>query len=84
MNIKQWLSENKSQEVRDALAEKANTSIGYLSQLAYTPRKAGIEMCKALRDASAEITPDSIIEPRDVRPDIAAIFNDLHDVEGAA
>lgn len=84
VNIKEWLKKNKCQQTREALAVKANTTIGYLNQLAYTERLAGIEMCKSLRDASAELTPDTIIEPRHVRPDIAAIFSGNDDQQVAA
>lgn len=84
MNIKQWLKQNKEASVREKLAEMSGTTIGYINQLAYTPKKAGPEMCKSLRDASKILTPDTVIEPRDVRPDIAVIFNEIQDVEGAA
>ncbi len=69
MNMKIWMKK-ASQEQRDALAAEANTSVGYLWQLAGGHRRAGVDMAKALVKASIKVTPDSALTLDGLRPDI--------------
>jgi hypothetical protein len=84
VNVKDWLIENKDPSVREKLAFSAGTTIGYLNQLAHTPKKPGINTCKKLYEASKKVTPNSLILPKDMRPDIAEIFFINSDIGEAA
>ena len=75
MTLKEWFQKHKSLDMRMKLAEKADSTVGYLNQLAYTPKKASVSMCAALYSASVELTPGEVIFPEDERPDIAEVFS---------
>lgn len=75
MTLKEWFRKHKSLELRMELAAKADSSIGYLSQLVYTPKKTSVAMCEKLHNASMDLTPEDVIFPEDERPDIARVFN---------
>ena len=75
MNLNEWFDKNKSDSVRLALARECSTTIGYLLQVRSNPNKnASPDLCKRLEEATRKITPDTVVLPKDQRPDIAAIF----------
>ncbi|VEL96977.1 hypothetical protein ALT761_01976 [Alteromonas sp. 76-1] len=84
MTLKEWFKKHKSLEKRMELARAANSTVGYLNQLAYTSKKASVSMCAGLYSASAEITPEDVIFPEDERPDIAEVFSTKQMHESAA
>ncbi|MDR5867956.1 helix-turn-helix domain-containing protein [Halomonas koreensis] len=49
--LRDWLGQNDSAE-REALAERAGTSVAHLWQLAGGHRRASLELAKRLEDAS--------------------------------
>lgn len=49
--LRDWLGQTNNQE-REALAERAGTSVAHLWQLAGGHRKASLELAKRLEDAS--------------------------------
>lgn len=76
MTLKQWLEYHKDKNLRLKLADLAGTSIGYLEQVRYGHRQATIELCEKLFAASKKLTPNSLIIPREQRPDIAKLFDE--------
>lgn len=75
MNLKIWATKHKNEVTRKELVKVAGTSFKYFEQLIYTKRKAGPDVCKAFYIASKRVTPNHIIYPEDMRPDLAEIFN---------
>jgi len=66
MDMKTYLK-NLTREEKVSLAEKANTSVAYLSQLANGHRKAGLKTVIALENAS-----DGALTREAIRPDLYA------------
>lgn len=51
-----------SKDEREALADRADTSVAYLSQIAYEHRKAGASVSARLKSADNRIT-DAMLRP---------------------
>lgn len=75
MNISEWFAKNKCKTLRGRLATEAETSVGYLEQIVYGKKKAGVPLLERLFIASEKLTPESPILPRDERPDIYRVFS---------
>lgn len=69
MNLKNWMKKTDSAQ-RQRLADCADTSVGYLWQLAGGHRKPGVETAKALVKASQRVTPTAPMTLDALRPDI--------------
>lgn len=60
MQAREWMSRTTDQE-RQAVADRAGTSVGYLWQLSGNHRTAGKALAERLEAATAEITPDRVM-----------------------
>lgn len=69
MNLKQWLNKASESE-RDAVAEKAGTTVAYLWQIAGSHREAGAKLARRISSATEIVTPDRVVTAADLRPDI--------------
>lgn len=69
MDLKTWLN-SATPEERETLADKAETGVNYLWQIAGGHRKPTPEKVKAIVKASEEVTPDRILDKAKIRPDI--------------
>lgn len=74
MNLSDWFNEHKDITIRRALAARADTSLPYLLLCANGSKTPGANLCAKLLSASMDLTPNSIILPSDVRPDLALLF----------
>jgi hypothetical protein len=69
MNLKPWLNSASDAE-RLAVAEKAETTVAYLWQIAGSHREAGAKLARRIATATEKITPDRVVTAADLRPDI--------------
>lgn len=77
MTLKNWLKRHRCDARRNQLARDCNTTLPYLLQLSNpqtTGKYATAKMCKHLYFSTSTHTPDSVIVPKDMRPDLADIM----------
>lgn len=68
MTFKKWWQTNKA--LRSALAEAVGTSETQLKRYAYQVCRAGPKRAIALCEAIQKLTPDTLVDRSDLRPDL--------------